>query len=138
MKSLTDKKFLSWLEGILLYNDIAKNNLIFSVTSYNAKENLEKFKSLVEVIHKFDSKILLKRFSLDDFSLEELNDLQIDYIRLNKDYCTDINNDRVRKHAVKKIILYGEMNNIYVLGDMIKSDEDYKTMSRLGLYATSK
>jgi len=138
MKSLTDKKFLSWLEGLLLYNDIAKSNLIFSVTSYNAKENLIKFKSLIEVIHKFDSQILLKRFSLDDFALEELNDLKIDYIRLNKDYCTDINNDRAKKHAVKNIILYGEMNNIYVLGDMIKSDEDYKTMSRLGLYATSR
>lgn len=138
MKSLIDKKFLSWLEGILLYNDIAKNNLIFSVTSYNAKENLVKFKSLVEIIHKFDSEILLKRFSLDDFSLDELSDLEIDYIRLNKDYCTNINDDRVRKHAVKSIILYGEMNNIYVLGDMIKSDEDYKTMSRLGLYATSR
>jgi EAL domain-containing protein (putative c-di-GMP-specific phosphodiesterase class I) len=138
MKSLVDKKFLSWLEGILLYNDLAKNNLIFSVTSYNAKENLVKFKSLVEIIHKFDSQILLKRFSIEDFSLDELSELQLDYIRLNKDYCVDINSDRVKKHTIKSVILYGEMNNIYVLGDMIKSDEDYKTMSRLGLYATSR
>ena len=138
IKSLTDKKFISWLEGILLYNEMAKQYLIFSVTSYNAKENLTQFQSLVEVIHKFNSKILLKRFSLDDFSLEELNDLEVDYIRLNKEYCMDINNDRARKHAVKSIILFGEMNDIYVLGDMIKSDEDYKTMSRLGLYATSR
>jgi len=137
-KSLTDKKFLSWLEGILLYNDIAKKNFIFSITSFNAKENLVKFKSLVEVIHKFDSKILLKQFSLDDFTLDELQDLEIDYIRLHKGYCSDINNDRTKKHAVKSIILYGEMNNIYVLGDSIKLDEDYKTMSRLGLYATSR
>ena len=138
INSLTDRKFLSWLEGILLYNDIAKKSFIFSVTSYNAKENLIKFKNLVEVIHKFDSKVLLKRFSLDDFSLDELEDLDLDYIRLNKDYCSDIDNDRARKHAVKNIILYGEMNNIYILGDLIKSDEDYKTMSRLGLYGTSR
>lgn len=138
MKSLTDKKFLSWLEGILLYSDDAKNNLVFSVTSYNAKENLEKFKNLIEVIHKFDSEVLLKRFSLDDFSLDDLATLEIDYIRLNKDYCIDINNNRERKHAVKNIILYGEMNDVFILGDMIKSDEDYKTMSRLGLYATSR
>ena len=136
--SLTDRKFLSWLEGILLYNEIAKKSFIFSITSYSAKENLVKFKNLVEVVHKFDSKILLKRFSLDDFSLEELNDLGIDYIRLHKDYCMDIENDRARKHAVKSIILYGEMNNIIVLGDTIKSDEDYKTMRRLGLYGTSR
>ena len=43
MKSLTDKKFLSWIEGILLYNENAKNSLIFSVTSHNAKVHLEKF-----------------------------------------------------------------------------------------------
>jgi len=138
INSLTDRKFLSWLEGILLYNDIAKKSFIFSVTSYNAKENLIKFKNLVEVIHKFDSKVLLKRFSLEDFSLDELEDLDLDYIRLNKDYCTDIDNDRAKKHAVKNVILYGEMNNIYILGDLIKSDEDYKTMSRLGLYGTSR
>ncbi|MGB5867523.1 MAG: EAL domain-containing protein [Arcobacteraceae bacterium] len=138
MKSLTDRKFLSWLEGILLYNEIAKEKLVFSVTSLNAKENLERFKSLVEVIHKFESKILLKRFTLDDFSLDELSELEIDYIRLHKDYCTDVNNNRVTKHAVKNVILHGEMNNIYILGDFVKSDEDYKTLSRLGLYATSR
>jgi len=138
MKSLTDKKFLSWLEGILLYNDIAHNNLVFSVTAVNAKENLERFKNLVEIIHKFDSEILLKRFTLDTFTLDELNKLEIDYIRLDKDYCSNIDNDRVKKHAVKSIILYGEMNSIHILGDFVKSDSDYKTLSRLGLYATSR
>ena len=138
MKSLTDKKFLSWIEGILLYNENAKNSLIFSVTSHNAKVHLDKFKSLTEIIHKFDSKIMLKRFMLEDFTLEELSNLDVDYIRLNKDYCINVNADRVKKHAVKNIILYGEMNNIHVLGDFVKSDEDYKTLSRLGLYATSR
>lgn len=136
--SLTDKKFLSWLEGFLLYNDIAKEHLIFSVTSYNAKENLMKFKNLIEIVHKFDSQILLKRFSLEDFALEELDDLEIDYIRLDKDYCQAINGDREKKHSAKSIILYGEMHEINILGDSIKADEDYKTMSRLGLYATSR
>ena len=75
---------------------------------------------------------------LEDFTLDELSNLDIDYIRLNKDYCININTDRVKKHAVKNIILYGEMNNIHVLGDFVKSDEDYKTLSRLGLYATSR
>lgn len=138
IQSLTDRKFLSWLEGQLLYNNIAKENLIFSITSYNAKENFVKFKSLIEVIHKFESKVMLKRFSLDDFSLEELDTIEVDYIRLNKEYCQGIDHNRVNKHAVKKIILYGEMNDIFILGDSIKADEDYKTMSRLGLYATSR
>lgn len=138
IQSLTDKKFLSWLEGQLLYNKIAKDKLVFCITSYNAKEHIEKFNHLIEIIHKFESKIMLKRFSLEDFSLEELETLDIDFIRLNKDYCQGTDKDRVKKHAVKNIILYGEMNDILILGDSIKSDEDYKTMSRLGLYATSR
>jgi len=138
MKSLTDRKFLSWLEGILLYHKTAKNNLVFSVTSLNAKENLLKFTNLVEVIHKFDSKILLKRFTLNDFTLEELNDLEIDYIRLDKDYCTDITNNRANKHAIKSIILYADTRDILILGDFVKSNEDYEILSQLGLYATSR
>jgi EAL domain-containing protein (putative c-di-GMP-specific phosphodiesterase class I) len=138
IQSLTNRKFLSWLEGQLLYNKVVKDKLIFSITSYNAKEHLEKFKNLVEIIHKFESKVMLKRFSLEDFDLDELDNLDIDYIRLNRDYCNNIDEDRSKKHAIKKVILYGEMNDIYVLGDSVKSDEDYKTMSRLGLYATSK
>jgi len=137
-KSFTDKNFLSWLEATLIYNENAKKSIIFSVTSYNAKENFERFKNLIEVIHKFNSKILLKRFSLDDFSLDELANLDIDYIRLNKDYCMGVDHDKMKKHMVKNIILYGEMNDIFILGDLIQSDEDYKTMSRLGLYATSR
>jgi len=139
IQSLTDRKFLSWLEGQLLYNDIAKHKLIFSITSYNAKENIVKFQNLVDIIHKFESKVMLKRFSLEDFSTEELDNFEkLDYIRLSKEYCQEVDQDRVKKHAVKNIILYGEMNDIYVLGDSIKSDNDYKTMSRLGLYATSR
>lgn len=135
--SLTDRNFISWLEGILLYTKGAKESLVFSITSYNAKANLEKFLNLVEVAHKFDSKIMLKRFTLDDFTTEELEQFNIDYIRLDKDYCNGINTDKTKKHAIKNIILYSEMNDIYVLGDSIKSDEDYKTMSRLGIYGTS-
>jgi EAL domain-containing protein (putative c-di-GMP-specific phosphodiesterase class I)/GGDEF domain-containing protein len=138
MNSFTDKKFLSWLEGVLLYNDHAKNSLIFSVTAHNAKDNLDKFNSLVDIIHKFESQIMLKMFTLDEFTLDDVSDLDIDYLRLNKDYCMNINSDRLKKHTVKNIILYGDMNNIKVLGDGVKSEEDYKILSRLGLYATSR
>jgi len=138
MSSFTDKRFISWLEGILLYNESAKKNLIFSITAHNAKQNLEKFNNLVKIIHKFDAKIMLKMFSLDEFSLDEVSELEIDFIRLNKDYCININNDRAKKHTVKNIILYGEMNDIKVLGEGVKLDEDYKILSRLGLYATSR
>jgi EAL domain-containing protein (putative c-di-GMP-specific phosphodiesterase class I)/GGDEF domain-containing protein len=138
VKSFSDRKFISWLEGTLLYSEKVKDVLVFSVTSYTAAQNLAQFRKLVDTLHRYDSKILLKRFKLDDFNLDELKELNIDYLRVHKDYCNNINDDKRKKHMLKNIVLFADMNDIKVLGDSVKSEDDYHILDRLGMYATSR
>lgn len=138
MKSIQDEEFKAWLEGQLVFNsDIAKY-IVFSITSYSAHTNIDLFRQFTNDIHRFGSKIILKRYSYGDFKLEDLKDLNLDFIRLQRDYTIGIAQDREKKHIVKNIIAFGESNEVFILGDSVKSDDDFNTLDLLGLYGTSR
>ena len=138
VESLTNRSFISWLEGILLYNKNARKHLVFSLTSYTAADNLEAFKSFIKMLHRFESRVLLKRFTLADFDIDDIKTLNLDYIRIDKDYIVDIQHDKSKRNRLKHIVLTAQTYDIAVLGDSAKSDEDYKSLEKIGFYATSR
>ena len=84
------------------------------------------------------SKFLIKRYKLDEYPLSELKGLDIDYIRMAKEYTDNFSNDTNKKHKVKSILIFAELNNIEVIADMVALDEDFDLLERLGTYAISK
>ncbi|MCK9337718.1 MAG: EAL domain-containing protein [Arcobacteraceae bacterium] len=137
MFSLEDSEFINWLHSLLLYNSEIAHNVVFSMTSYNASTNIEVFKNFVSEVHRFGSKVILKRYTANDFSLEVLESLDIDYLRIHKDYTTGITDDRDKKHLLRAIVNFGEASSVKVVGDSIKSQNDLKTCKTIGLDAVS-
>ncbi|WP_419769938.1 MAG: EAL domain-containing protein [Candidatus Marinarcus sp.] len=137
MFSLKDKEFINWLHSLFLYHQDVSKYLVFSMTSYNASTNVEVFKEFINEIHRFGSKIILKRFSSNDFSIDQLEELNLDYLRINKDYTTTISKDRDKKHFLRTVINFGQSNDIIVIGDSIKDEKDIEICSSIGLDAIS-
>jgi EAL domain-containing protein (putative c-di-GMP-specific phosphodiesterase class I)/GGDEF domain-containing protein len=138
ISSIEDKEFIKWLDKTLNENNSVLNKIIFSITSYTAYLHKETFVRFVDDIHNIGAKILLKRYKTDEYPLVLLDDLELDYIRMNKDYTLNFTNDVIKKHKVKNIIIYAELNNIKVITDSVKLDLDYDLLERLGTYATSR
>ncbi len=137
MFSLKDNEFLTWLHSLFLFNKNISQKIIFSMTSYNASTDVEIFKNFVQEIHRFGAKIILKRFSVNDFALEDLEALELDYLRINKDYTTNIFNDRDKKHFLRTIVNLGQSNEIMIIGDSIRDEKDIEACSSIGLDAIS-
>ncbi len=137
MFSLKDNEFLTWLHSLFLFNKNISQKIIFSMTSYNASTDVEIFKNFVQEIHRFGAKIILKRFSMNDFALEDLEALELDYLRINKDYTTNIFNDRDKKHFLRTIVNLGQSNEIMIIGDSIRDEKDIEACSSIGLDAIS-
>ena len=82
--------------------------------------------------------ILIKRYKTKEYSLEELSEMKIDYIKVDKDLTQNIHNDLVKKHRIKNIVVYAEVNDIKLIVENVESDQDYKFLSKLDLYAVNR
>lgn len=138
ISSIEDESFMKWLDETLKENETVLDKIVFSITSYTAYLHKDTFIKFIEDIHKIGAKVLLKRYKTDEYPLTSLDELELDYIRMNKDYTINFTHDIVKKHKVKNIIIYAELNNIKVITDSVSLDLDYDLLERLGTYATSR
>lgn len=138
MLSLEDSEFITWLNSQLLYNEEAAKHLVFSMTSYNASTKIDVFKHFVDEAHRFGAKVIMKRYTMNDFGLEDLELFKLDYLRVHKDYTNGIADDRDKKHLLRTVLNFCDANNIIAIGDSIKSQNDLKVCKLMGLDAVSK
>jgi EAL domain-containing protein (putative c-di-GMP-specific phosphodiesterase class I)/GGDEF domain-containing protein len=137
IETISSNEFLNWLKNKLQEDDLIHNKLIFSITSYTASIHKVRFKSFVQQISSLDIEILIKRYNPNEFTFDDLEDLEVDYIRINQDLTMGMLHDTIKKHKVKDIIIFAELNNIKILCDSIRNEEEYKFLDRLGVYGTS-
>ena len=70
--------------------------------------------------------------------MDDLSESKVDYIKIDKDLTQNINNDLVKKHRIKNIVVYAEVNDIKLIVENVESDLDYKFLSKLDLYAVNR
>lgn len=136
--SIINEEFISWLDSLLIEKKEIMDKIVFSITAYSAYLNKRDFERFVNHMSDIGGKILLKRYKTEEYPLEKLNGLDLEYIRIHKDYTSNFTNDVVKKHKVKNTLIYGELNNIKVITDTVKLDLDYNLLDRLGTYGTSR
>jgi|GEM_PF-799434 len=138
MTSIKNRDFMTWLISVLNANHDIIDKVVFSITSYTAYLNKEVFVEFVSEIHETGASVLLKRYKTTEYPLDELQKLNLDFIRMSNEYTENFVNDIVKKHKVKNIVIFAELNNIKVIADTVKNDADYDLLERLGTYATSR
>ena len=138
MSSIKNKKFMEWLVDILLANKDIIDKIVFSFTSYSAYLNKKSFLNFINEIHKVNAKIILKRYKITEYPLKELEDLNLDFLRMSHEYTENFTNNLVKKHTVKNILIFAQLHNIKVIADSVKLDSDYDLLERLGTYGNIK
>ncbi len=137
ISSLNDNSFNTWLESqLLFYDQETIDRIVFSVTTFAVKNNFNEFSKFISDIKKFKGKILLKRFSYNDLTLAQLEHLDLDFIRVHKDYTTNIDTDR--GVLLKNIANFADIHDIHLLGDMVSLEKDYELLKKLKFYATCR
>ena len=138
IKTIVDKEFMKFLNDLIHEDRNVVNNILFSITSYTASFNKNEFIKFVSQVNELKFEILLKRFKTIEYSLEDLSEVKINYIKLDKDLTQNIHNDLVKKHRIKNIVVYAEVNDIKLIAENVQSDQDYRFLSNLDLYAVNR
>lgn len=137
ISSICDNNFLVWLETLALYE--YKNlfkKVVFSVTAFAAKNNFNEFALFTNELSRFGGQVILKRFNYNDLSMEQLEELKLNYLRVNKDYTTNI--DKEKEIILKNMVSFASINKTLVLGDLVEKESDYNSIKQLKFYGTSR
>jgi EAL domain-containing protein (putative c-di-GMP-specific phosphodiesterase class I) len=138
LESISDDRFIFWIEKKIAENKNIASQLIFSVTSYAVAKDANKFKFFADKIHQCGAKVIIKRFESKFIPLSNLKDFNLDYIRLARDYTNDVYKDYSKQSFIQSISELATLLNIKVLAENVKNDEDMKFLRKYNLYAVSR
>ena len=135
--SIKDDNFITWLESKLLYDySDTKNSVVFSITSFAAKNNFDDFLNFTNNLKRFDGHIILKRFNFNDLSFDQLEKVSLDYIRVHSDY-TDVLNKQ-KQNILRNISDFCIANNIKLYADMVSSENTHQVLKSINFDGASK
>ena len=135
--SIKDIGFITWIESKLLYDyEDIQDQIIFSITSYAVKNNFDEFLEFSSGMKRFGSSIILKRFSFNDLSFDQLEKVDIKYIRVHSDY-TDVL-DNQKQNILRNISDFCVANNIILFADMVKSEHTHEILQKINFDGASK
>jgi EAL domain-containing protein (putative c-di-GMP-specific phosphodiesterase class I)/GGDEF domain-containing protein len=138
IRTISDINFIEFLYKLIEENKDFKNYILFSITSYSASAYKEEFIKFVDELNQLEIEVLLKRYKTKEYSLEELSELKISYLKIDKDLTQNIHSDLVKKHRMKNIVVFAEVNDTKIIVENVESDKDYAFLSRLDLYAVNR
>ena len=137
-ESINNTAFIAWLERkILQHKNIAKQ-LVFSVTAYAVAKDMDTFKFFADEVHQCGAKIIIKRFESKFIPLENIKDFNLDYIRLARDYTSNISNDTSKQNFVESLQELSTLLNIKVFAENVKDEDDLEIIKSYHLYAASR
>lgn len=138
IRTIANFEFMEFLEDLVDKDKNVVNHILFSITSYSAFAYKQEFKIFVEKLNELNFKILMKRYKPTDYPFEKLSEVKIDYMKIDKELIKNINNDLIKKHKMRNIVVFADVNNIKLMVENIESDKDYEFLSKLDLYTVDK
>jgi EAL domain-containing protein (putative c-di-GMP-specific phosphodiesterase class I)/GGDEF domain-containing protein len=138
LESINNTAFIAWLEKTILKHKDISNQLVFSVTAYAVAKDIEKFKFFVDEIHKCGAKVIMKRFETKFIALDCLKNINLDSIRLARDYTNGIATDLAKQSFVESIQDLANLLNIKVYAENVKEDCDFEIIKEYNLDGSSR
>ncbi len=138
LDSIIDINFIAWIERVLTNNISIAAKLVFSITAYGVAKDINKFKEFSKIINNYGGKIIIKRFESKFIPLQSIKDLNLDYIRLARDYTNGISSDSGKYAFVESMQDLCNLINIKLMAENVKNDDDLEKVKELELFAASR
>ena len=138
LESMINDDFTSWLKSTIIKNKSIANQFVFSITAYAVAKNTAKFIEFSTLIHTLDSKIIIKRFETKFISLDNIQNFNLDYIRLARDYTNNISEDPSKMAFVESIHELTKLLNIKIFAENVKNEKDFEIIKKINIYGASR
>ena len=111
---------------------VPAHNLTLEIKETTAVRNEAQFKLLLAKFKTANIKIALDDFGLHPFTLEYLQDLNIDEIKLDNVFVAKVNENPESHALVDAVIRLAHAFNLNVVAEGVETETQYKALAELG------
>ncbi|WP_299573979.1 EAL domain-containing protein [uncultured Shewanella sp.] len=131
--SLSDSKFMSWLEMRLMVEPDLVSKLCFEITETAAVSQLEQATALIDLLKPLGCKLALDDFGSGFSSFAYLKCLDVDYVKIDGQFVVNVCDDRSDKAIVSAICQLGKDMDFEVIGEFVESEAIGQLLRELGV-----
>ena len=131
--SLSDSKFMNWLEMRLMVEPELVSKLCFEITETAAISQLEQATALIDLLQPLGCKLALDDFGSGFSSFAYLKCLDVDYVKIDGQFVVNVCEDRSDKAIVSAICQLGKDMDFEVIGEFVESETIGQLLRELGV-----
>jgi diguanylate cyclase (GGDEF)-like protein len=102
--TLQDPSVITWLEQALSEQGVSAEDLVFEIAETSAEQHIGALQRFLEGVKPLGCGFSLDRFGYHSNSLELVNQLQVDYVKLDAHFVYDLMGDSQKQQRLRKVV----------------------------------
>ncbi|GAA4873370.1 GGDEF domain-containing protein [Ferrimonas pelagia] len=132
-RSITDPKFLYWLEDRIQKTPALKGRLVFEISEHSIELNPEPLRIWFRRMHQLGVRIAIDRFGHSLTSFRTLSALRPDFVKLAPHFTKSIDRDADNRFFIKMLLDVAVRLEIRVIATHVEQYEERMTLEALRL-----
>lgn len=137
-RTIKNSDFRAWLSYQLKQNTSIIPQLIISFSAYAVAKDFNAYHEFIKFLHAFGVRVMLKRYDSQSMSLSQLKTLKPDFVRLSRELSNNLQGDNEKASFLQTLKEIGDLLDISVLAENIRSDADFDIVRNIGLDGASR
>ncbi len=131
--SLSDKNFCAYILKLLADYEIDGNSICFEITETAATRNLSQVADFIKALKQAHCLFALDDFGSSTTSFSYLQDLPVDYLKIDGALVTDIHSNTISHAMVAAINEIGSVMNIKTIAEHVENEITLKRLDEIGI-----
>jgi len=130
---LKHPKFVQSIHKIMKQYKVAPNRIVFEILENNSIARNRNIQDVLNVLHEDGFKLAIDDFGADCSNFAQLNNLPINFIKIDGQFIKNIAKDRNSQITAKTILDYAHQKEIPVVAEFVCSKEVYDYVKEMGV-----
>ncbi|MCX7552410.1 EAL domain-containing protein [Marinicella sp. S1101] len=131
-KQFHQQGFIKYIEQILKRFNVGEGRLTIELTEGVVVGNLNEIQYKFQRLKEMGVLIAIDDFGTGYSSLEYLRQLPIDYLKIDKSFVTDLNNDESSRVIIETIISMAKHLNLQTVAEGVETEEQFTVLKQIG------
>jgi len=128
---LKDINFVDFIKQTLLEYDVEANRITLEILEYKSISHEKGLKDMINGLHDFGLKISIDDFGSHCSNFSQLNNLDIDFIKIDGSFIKNIVTCKDSQIVARTIIKYAHQKNIPVIAEFVCDEDVYNYVKEM-------
>ena len=129
----TDPRWYNQILEIITANSVVADRLVVEITETVALSDIVATRQFVERLREVGCSVAIDDFGAGYTSFKNLRDLQVDILKLDGSFCSDLKNNPENEFIVRSLIDLSKKFNLKIVAEWIETEDDAELLRSWGV-----